>query len=76
MSSSVPMALDYAYGLCNGLKNTIRRKHNLGTFALFLRPDDYSDVASGWAGWALTLLQPRGQILTTTLLLPHPDLKT
>ena len=45
MSSSVPMALDYAYGLCNGLKNTIRRKHNLGTFALFLRPDDYSDVA-------------------------------
>ena len=35
-----------------------------------------SDAASGWAVWALTLLQPGGQIMPTTLLLDHPDLKT
>ena len=41
---------------------------------------NFSDAASGWAGWALgvqlTLLQPGGQIMPTTLLLAHPDLKT
>ena len=44
----------------------------------------YSDAASGWAGWALVhpefgrLINPitaRGQIMPTTLLLAHPDLK-
>ena len=39
-------------------------------------------AASGWAeptrnlGVQLTLLQPGGQIMSTTLLLAHPDLKT
>ena len=46
---------------------------------------EISDAASGCAGWALahpefgssvTLFQPGGQIMTTTLLLAHPDLKT
>ena len=31
---------------------------------------------SGWAGWALTLFQPGGQIMPTALLLAHPDLTT
>ena len=44
-----------------------------------------SDATSGWAGWALahwnlgvqlTLSQPGGQIMPTTSLLAHPDLKT
>ena len=46
-----------------------------------------SAVASGWAGWALahpefqSLINPLttrggGQIMPTTLLLAHPDLKT
>ena len=40
-----------------------------------------SAAASEWAGWAnlgvqLTLLQPVGHIMPTTLLLAHPDLKT
>ena len=41
-----------------------------------------SDAASGWAeptqnlGVHLTLLQPGGRIMPTTLLLAHPDLKT
>ena len=39
------------------------------------------DAASWWAGWALahpelTLFQLEGQIITTALLLAHPDLKT
>ena len=54
-------------------------------YLLWIPPMSMSDAASGWAGWALaqpefgssvTLLQPGGQIMPTTLLLPHPDLKT
>ena len=46
----------------------------------------FSDVVSRWAGWALAhpdlgfqlnlFQQGRGQIMPTTLLLAHPDLKT
>ena len=45
----------------------------------------FSDAARGWAEWALahpefrTSVNPitaRGQIMPTTLLLAHPDLKT
>ena len=44
-----------------------------------------SDAASGWAVWALAHpefgvsvnpIPTRGQIITTALLLAHPDLKT
>ena len=44
-----------------------------------------SDAASGWAGWTLAHpefgssvnpITTRGQIMPTTLLLAHPDLKT
>ena len=45
----------------------------------------FSDAASGWAEWALAHpefgspvnpIPTRGQIMPTTLLLAHPDLKT
>ena len=45
----------------------------------------YSDAASGWAGWALAHpefgssvnpITTKGQIMPTTSLLAHPDLKT
>ena len=45
----------------------------------------YSDAASRWAGWAsahtefgssINPITTRGQIMPTTLLLAHPDLKT
>ena len=44
-----------------------------------------SDAASGWAGWALAHpefwssvnpIPTRGQIMPTTILLAHPNLKT
>jgi hypothetical protein len=39
-----------------------------------------SDAISRWAGWdlgfQLTLFQPGRQIMPTTLMLAHPDLKT
>ena len=51
---------------------------NLNRYVLNIM--QYSDAASGWAGWnlgvQLTLLQPGGQIMPNTLLLAHPDLKT
>ena len=36
----------------------------------------YSDAPSSWAGSSVNHLQPGGQIMPTTLLLAHPDLKT
>ena len=54
--------------------------HGVKSATLELQFGNFSDAASGWAGWALgvqlTLLQPGGQIMPTTLLLAHPDLKT
>ena len=44
-----------------------------------------SNAVSGWAGWALAhpefgslvnLIPTKGQIMSTTLLIAHPDLKT
>ena len=64
--------------LCPSLRNRVLNEFSFSTVRV-------SDAASGWAGWALAQpefgssinpITTRGQIMPTTLLLAHPDLKT
>ena len=80
---SIGVAVGIVVGFAiNGFEIDINVNHNINLpTGIVIR----SDAASGWAGWALAHpefgisvnpITTRGQIMPTTLLLAHPDLKT